>query len=413
MILVDRFRIAFLAIVTLSAWTTVTDASANTVHVVTAGGPTTFSSAYAAAQDGDVILVKAAPSHSFGEMLLGLDKSVTIVGEPTSGGAPPWFFGLSVGNLSASKRLTIRGCTFSGAFTMQGTFFILENVAGDVVLENLGAASFIGPNMSRIVNCANVTMTGCSIAGPNAQFGSGPAGIRFADSTVFVYGGTYTGGKGAAMGEGGPGVLVQGGFTYLHGVLAGGGNGGVGSSVGSTCVDGGEGGAGVFLQYGDPKVVSFGSLFVGGFGGPAGFCATSQPGAHGLPVKVASGIYGAYSDTARSIVATSPVRAGQATTLTIKGQPNEAVFLFVSPLVNPTFVPALKGALLPLTPFAFIPFGNMPPSGPLVVPVTIPPGILPPGEQALDVYVQTHVAGATGTGIVGRPTVLTILDPSL
>lgn len=386
-------------------------AHANTVHVVGTGGFATFGAAYSVAQDGDVILVKAAAqTFNFGTLALG-NKSLTIVGEPDANGAIPRFDGLTIENLAASKRVTVKGFAFNGVFTMQGTFFVVQNNAGIVVIEDIYAATPYGPGVVRVSNCGNVTLTRCNFSGADVTFGQGAPAIQLTNSNVFIYSGTYAGGDSASTQPGGTGILVQGGFTYLHGVLAGGGNGGPGGGTGSTCTNGGDGGAGVMLQTLDPKVVTFGCLLIGGFPGPAGFCPTSAPGSAGLPVSVQSGTYGAYSDTARSISATSPVRAGQATTLTIKGQPNESVFLFVSPLVNPVFVPALKGTLLPVSPFTFLPIGNMPPSGPLVFPTTIPSGILPPGVSALDVYVQTHVAGAMGTGIVGVPTVLTILDP--
>lgn len=380
-------------------------AHANTVHVVGTGGFATFGGAYSVAQDGDVILVKAAAqTFNFGTLALG-NKSLTIVGEPDANGAIPRFDGLAIENLAASKRVTVKGFALNGIFTMQGTFFIVQNNAGIVVIEDVHVAMPFGPGVSRVSNCANVTLTRCSFSGTDAFFGQGLPAIQLTNSNAFIYSGTYVGGDGSTAQAGGAGILVQGGFTYLHGVLAGGGNGGAGGGTGAMCANGGDG---VMLQTLDPKVVSFGCLFIGGF---PGFCQTT--GSAGLPVSVQSGTYGAYSDTARSISATSPVRAGQATTLTIKGQPNEAVFLFVSPLVNPVFVPALKGTLLPLSPFTFLPIGNMPPSGPLVFPTTIPSGILPPGVSALDVYVQTHVAGAMGTGIVGAPTVITILDAQL
>lgn len=398
-------------------------ARANSVLVVSSQGPfTSVGPAYAAAADGDVILVKSAgPQGIYPLLALGGAKSITIVGERDVTGSPPYFHGISIGGVPAGRHVTVRGVASTDLFTTGGTQLSIQNNAGTVVLEDCVVSSFLAGTgvIHQIADSANVTLIRCILSGKNGSqslFATIPPtpALNVSQSKVSFYECFIVGGGAATLSTSvqtpAPAIIASGGFLFASGGSIKGGKGAPGID-GGTCINGSDGAPAVLLQSGAPTLLALGTPLAGGAGGAQPPCATTPPAA-GPPAQVDSGSFASYAESHRGLFASSPVRAGQSALLTANGPPGEAAFCFVGAQPNGAFVPQLKGALLPAFPLQLVALGSIPPSGVLGLSVPLPAGLLPAGLQALDVYVQIHVAGAAGTGIVGSPSVLTILDPA-
>lgn len=271
------------------------------VHVIgPAGGPgVEFSNVQAAidaAADGDILLFRDG-IYSFAN--LGA-KSLTLVADV--GAAPK--VTAPIRSEGAVGRILLKGIKVWG----DPAVIVSSPLAGisieDSDLRWDPSAGFtLGPRVV-VTSAAFVSVARTLMSGATSS--SGAALTVQGTPAVTIYGGSFTGGSGSGgigTPAGGPGIRLDGGFTFASGATFKGGQGGTVPGVG-----GGAGGAGALLL-GGAALLSLDSTFAGGSGGQAfggGF-----PGPAGLPVQLLAGsTWTTLPQEARSFSASTVVREG-------------------------------------------------------------------------------------------------------
>lgn len=266
--------------------------------------------AVAAAQPGDVVLVRAGNYLSFqvteGITIFGIDAGVLVWG------------GFTVHDVPADERFRAIGIVTT---TLMGSAPHVEvsNCAGAVILDRIANSG-----TTRISNSADVRVRECQLRGRPGQIdgiGSGASGCDVLDSRVEIVDSLLVGGAGlgppmsVSLGGGGAGLaLVGSSEVHVARSTLTGGSGGSSASVET----GGPGGDALFaggtsevrcrvLVTGTPAHV-----FSGGAGG-AGALAQGAPG---------SGIAAASSDLRVSGVTVDGTALDSASSLVVPGRPD-------------------------------------------------------------------------------------------
>lgn len=377
-----------------------------------------------AASDGDVILLQAT-NFAASPVLNG--KALSIVGDASS---PTQVVGMQVRNLPAGRQVVLRNLKLRGqpaTLFGGGPPLTVVNSAGSVIVEDsvfIGAASGVAlggvptPGQPGLVvqNSADVIVQRSVLYGgvglttnnqnpfPTLEPGPGGPAIRMTASRVSLYGCTLTGGDGGAdllfgnPGQSGaPGIeLIPGAPSqlWIEGGLVSAGDGADG------CSDpllGCAGGDAVAMTAGVDLVRHRAAQFVPGLGGDlsGGGQAPDGVGFTGTAQVVAGSATFAAID--------SPLRAGEAGTLRLTGQPFAPAGYMLGLELGPTTVfGGVKGPFF-LTPPFFGPrlLGTIPASGVLELPFVTPSVDVPGLEDGVLFVHQPIVAGAPGVQFGG------------
>jgi hypothetical protein len=382
-------------------------ASAQSVFVVApVAGPGVFSTdiqpAVDAAANGDLVLVKAGDYSGFTISA----KGVSVVAD--AGAAVVADGDVLVINVSASQRVLLQGLTVHGdaaapALVTQGSMGAIWIESCDVT-----GGTQIGPGLVAVsVNsCPAVVIQRSLMTGGNAMSGGtqsmgGPA-LHVANSKVAVGDSQCLGGNGAAPvagggGFGGPGLRVLTGSVFASGTSF---QGGAGAAPVPPTFPGGPGGPGINTE---APVTTLQCTFAGGPGFP-----------NGAPtVVIGAGSVTILPDVARHFSITSPVREGQALTITAGGVPGEiAWFLFApSPATPIALLLPFEGSLaLPAGASSFA-LGMIPGGGTLSTPPIVVPN-LPAALQSATIWCQSLDFGSPHA-VLGPTSALVLLDAAL
>ncbi|MBI4881005.1 MAG: hypothetical protein HY812_15310 [Planctomycetes bacterium] len=150
-------------------------------------------------------------------------------------------------------------------------------------------------------------------------------------------------------------------------------------------------------------------------GGPGGTVPPpcSGGGSPVPPTDIQSGSLTTLAEPIRTLFIDSPVREGVFAGPQVTGSVGEPTFLLYSLAPDVTYSQGLAGTVVPGSPLLCTPFLAIPPGGSVFIAVPIPATALPPGIKAVNVHVQVAVPGASGFGVLGGSSVLTIIDGAL
>lgn len=380
---------------------------------------TGLAAAVAAAGDGDILIVKGG---TYFDVTID-DKSLVLIGEP-AGAETPDLLGLTIRNLSSTKRVVIRGLRLDG-FLGHPAAARVEKNDGPVIFEgctfeNSFSTTSLAVEESDSVFVIRSVLRG--LDGTPSVFASSFAysAVSSLSSRLFIHDSLIEGGDGAAAnlgpfgdirkGLGGaPAIEVIGGTLFVSGGTTRGGDGGANLEILGTCAGAGFGAPAIRLT-GNALLRRLDALLVGGVGGAAnGSC---PGGASGPEVEILAGRVETIAETARSIEVSGLVREGQSATVTLQGASGDLVAVLYGFQDAGLYVPGLQGGLLVGLPPLITVLGPIPATG-LSVAVTIPANQIQLPVEGFTLFVQPLVAGTSGLGVLGAPSVLTIIDSTL
>ncbi|HTF87083.1 MAG TPA: hypothetical protein VK843_01655 [Planctomycetota bacterium] len=349
--------------------------------------------------------------------------------------------------------------TITGGLTIQNTSAIQVNVVSGIRVNGVQSAALqlfsdLGP--VRIQDCVFTGADGAfapqwSADGWPGAWVEGSTGVSFAKCTLQGGGGASCIPQIVYMGNGGDGVYARGSrIAFTSCVLHGSGGGGC-QEVGDS--NGGQGGCGLLADGGVYSAA--GSTLLGGSGGsgadPGGFhsggcggvggdgarllnantvgywidnsmsgapggtsfnpsCPFQSPA--GVPINVQSGaISTPLSGLARKFHVQQPIREQSAATLEFRGQPGDKVYLVEGNDTRLFFLSlASHGISLVRTPVlsSSIPLGVIPPNG--LLQIQRPQGDLVPGLQHRQRFAQGILVDAAGQSFLTDVQAMELLD---
>jgi len=245
----------------------------------------------------------------------------------------------------------------------------------------------LGTQALQVDHSDSVAITGCLLQGGSGV--EGEAAASCVSSNVHLYNSTLIGGPGHCedppslhCGDGGPGLLVWGGFASAQSSTLQGGMAAAGLSAcpGCQCSQVSQGGVAVELSTGSPSLDFYDvTLTPGPATLPCGSVGTDVAGElNGVLEQSFGGKF--------KLSAGSPVNEGGVTELSAEGRPNDMAFVLVSLLPEDSWIAAQNGTLLCSMPFVLVALGQLNSVGELTVPAEIPE--LPPGYEGLPIVLQ-------------------------
>jgi hypothetical protein len=385
-----------------------------------------LSSAIAAAQHGDIVLLKSGIYASASGFSIS-DKAVSLVAD--SGATVDLQGRLLLDSLPATSACVLQRLHVTNAMPNQQVL-LANGVSSPLWIEDctfegllLPGAQVTSPAAALLVNCSRAALHGTSFVGaPGKPVNNGGTGLELFQSNVGMNSCTARGGTGSAAtslfvppAQGGNGVQVSDGFLYAAGTTFEGGTGGDGfAGVNPTpCFAGAPGGAGVrLLQFQfSPPVRLLGAQTIGGAGGAAaGSCAGGPSGLgimlDGPPTNNVQVLAG----SARELDVTSPVREGQSLAWTLSGEPGDLAFLAYSGAANYLYQAGLFGVLHLGAPF-FVQYAGVVPAGGQVT-GSVPLNDLGPGVDGALLFLQSGYFDGTSARL-GAPAAALLLDQAL
>ncbi|TAJ04859.1 MAG: hypothetical protein EPO68_16855 [Planctomycetota bacterium] len=404
-------------------------ASAQQVHVVApSAGPgvdfTSISAAVAAAQDGDLVLVKSGTYAPFQIQ----SKGVHVVEDA---GADARIGIGGAGICSVSNTLADQTAWLHGFASASPLDFAIDACTGPVLLTGLTWTS--GTAGSRMTASDAVMLRSCSFTGAAghsdctwvgsacacSQLHAGAPGLFATDSRISVHSSVLNGGYGlSASGlwpcfysatPGGPGLLLANSRALMQSICHGGPGGAGIKLLDGTCAELGAPGAAGVLATDAASHIDFTGPFVSaadGAGGlpPCGSVAPSAPDYDGPQSGI--GVIG-YLPT---LLAPAVVREGQSATLSGRALPGFTL-LAVSGQADLLEIPGLLGWAVPTAPALFA-LPTTPPGGLGLVDysLTLPITELGAGVDFVIVHAQVIQLDTSGTGRVGESRPIALLD---
>lgn len=415
------------------------------VKVVNVSGPspfTTIQSAVDAASDGDVVLVRAG-TYNAGFTIT--DKALTVVGD----GAVTIKNRVRVANLSITRSVVLAKLSIVpvvGSVSALTALHLYGN-SGEVRVQectirggpgqiDFGYTSDPGDHGVRVEDCAGgVALVRCAIEGGGggcACYGGmanpywdgreGGDGLYVSGARVALYDCTTLGGLGGhgglIGGNGGFGarVLAGAGTTFLMASKTSftGGQGGDADDwiCFGACHHPGDGGDGLSIGAGTAAWTLDATFAGGGVGGSFGPPTPPSPG----QALVAVGSHFEFAVSRVTLEVPSLARAGAPTTLTVRGDPGDQVFLLRGRRMPFLGIPSWRGVRLVAAAGSQIqervptPFVTIPASGSIAVTITAP--LLEAGENEERVQYQAYRKTPSGQVTLGSYGVLTVVDPS-
>lgn len=369
-----------------------------------------------AADDFDRILVKEGvyPGFTVDDLVLVVcaerDERVEIRGE------------VLITGLGGGKRLLLRGLhTPQDPTLAPDDYFTLAAVAnvGHLWVEDCTLGRPPGNGTVRpLLRSAPVRLWGMTAAvlvrstlmgGTDPATGlGGPALANAGFSNTYLYDCTLEGGAGnpvvatQAAREGGPGILMEGGFVFAGGCTIRGGPGGDGGPRAGSCGDGAAGGPGMSLGGLLPALDLLETQPAGGAGGNS---TCGQAGAPGPSLEDPfDALVQTFPAQVRHISSASPVRTDEGAELTIHGLPGDSWLMVAQVVPDKDYVPAYFGPFLVAQPYATLAQGELPPSGTVQVPLGLV-GITDP----LRITAQVVVLEEAGQVVLGSGTSFLVL----
>ena len=382
-------------------------ASAQSVFVVApVAGPGVFATdiqpAVDAAANGDLVLVKAGAYSGF-----SVDgKGVSVVAD--AGAAVACNGLVFVNHIAAGQRVLLQGLSVHGD-NISPAIITLDS-PGPIWIESctVQGGTGNGPGLVAVsVNsCPSVVIQRSTMTGGNGLVGGtgnnmGAPALHTANSAVAVGDSQCIGGNGAPPstvvgGPGGPGLRVLSGFVFATGTTF---QGGTGAPPVPPLFPGGPGGPGINTQ---AAVTTLQCTLVGGSGNPSG----------APTVLLGTGSAATLPGVAGHFSITSPVREGQATTITAGGVPGESELLLFSLSPSPVKLLVKDAGALVLAGGGQFALGTIPASGTLSTPIVAPD--LPAAVQSLIVWCQPIFFDSPLThAVIGPASELVILDAGL
>ena len=341
-------------------------AQSNVWVVDAASGPgtdfTSFSAAFAAAADGDIVIVKPGTYFEFLPPAVS-GKGLTVVADGAVTMPPVW-----IQDVAAGQAFTLRG--------FGGTGYVnLDDCAGTVWLEELVDPTTTGfPHLDvGAWMCANVVVNRCELKGDAVDVGLTP-GLRLTASSASIWNSTLTGGPSNPFGPpGDPGLELTDSFLFASG---------------SSFVGGDPGGLAA-LQEGASQ-----SIFVDCTGA----------------LTVNGGTHAVWSGTKRSFEASALTREGQSVTMRWDGAPGELAILNLSTTPGGLLLPSFSGFATLGFPILWITgAGTLAADGTHSIALQVPE--LGAGVEGVVLYAQGSFADfATSTVRIGGGSVITLLD---
>jgi hypothetical protein len=404
----------------------------NVLTVEPGGAFSEIQAAVTAAQDGDVIRVRAGTYSPFDVV----GKSLTIVGEP---GASVLYFSfgpvfppnqaLEVRGLAAHQRLVVRDIDFTLSYVDPIPSVLVQNCAGAVVFEDCFISSGFGPG-AQIAAAASTTFVRCEVrsAGPFKPVGSSTyqtnAGMAVNASSVYLFDCLVVGSKGVditllspATTDGGVGVALDGGLVFAQGSIVSGGEGGgiAAPPLPALCGPAGDGGVGLVMSESlvPARFVAFDTEILGGVGGDVAPGCVFPPGSDGIAQIVNAGTFTAPSGERRTSGTGGLVDEGDAVELLFVGEPGDFTLLLASAGARAGFFlePLLVAPHVDPFTYVALPQGFLPSTGVAQTSVNAP--ILPPGASARTFTTQALFVDATGALYLGAPSNLVVVDAGL
>lgn len=369
----------------------------------------TLQAAVNAAVDGDTLIVKPG-SYAQAEVA---GKSLTIAGD---GATRPVIQGaLSVHDLAVGQTVVVS--------RVQGRVSCASN-AGEVRL-----ADCVLTGTSLVESSGTVAFSGCELRGDEtggiADTGGtdGGAGLACRGTRVALYDCTVRGGRGqddiTFAGDGGPGLRLSPSLVGLttfahisHSTLSGGRGGDTWEDLLTGIAIVGDGGNGLQSEIGTSAWM-IGDTLTGGSRGAWHICFPADYGTDGTDVG-GSGRRTTFNASSLSMSGASLVRDDQSLTLTIEGQPGDAVWLFRGARASFAAQASWRGALLESW--------NRPqyePTAPYVVldgsghgTITLPLAPVDPSSSGEQVFLQAYRVHPSGTLTIGSVLPVTVVDAS-
>lgn len=378
--------------------------------------------AVAAANDGDLILVKTGAYSGFTidqraiSVIADFGATVTIVGH------------VQIQGLSTTKHALLRGLRIESAPDLAFGFpdpnfdysvgLRISNSTGITSIEDCtvdGFYSCIDVNVGR-ANLTRVTL----VAEEAKLFASHAAGqaLTATDGEIALDHCSLIGGTGSVFSpNGGNGITFVDSQSYVVGSTVFGGAGVNASKQGpfsTTCNPAGDGGYGIALSGTATLVRNIASSITGGAGGapelggnPFGNCG---PGDAGVPIGFQGGTYVLDPmTTPRDLTVSAPKRVGEVVQFTIHGVAGDQVFLFWGPNPLQTFFPAYSHALQ-AAPAILVPLVTLPGS---TFQFNATMGPIVSGQLSQVIYAQLAVVDAQNDLLLSGASTIIALDPSL
>lgn len=370
------------------------------------GGADAFDipAAVALASDGDVIVVE--PGSYTGFTLDGLD--VDVVGRPGAVVVGT----IEVRDLGVSQDVLLRGFEIDAApGGVFGTGVRLTDCDGLVLVEDVHVGdTTLGFEITR---CADVGLMRSSAFGTSSTLAAAPGrGVLAEDSSLSLYACDFRGGTGVPAacdpstpgGDGAVAVQLTGGFLFDHGSLLEGGYGGDACETQALgCSPAGDGGDALLLVDVSLALELGGGAWTGGIGGNEAF-PTCFMGQEGNGFTAGAELVFLDGDT-RGFSASSPVKVGDASTLTLAGENGDQVFLILGFPDNPVLNLNLLG-MIHVTQIVQIVGAGSIVGSPKLLTVTAPPI---PGLDVLNVAAQPIYVDGPTERVLGPVSVVTIV----
>ena len=381
-------------------------ASADVIVIDSAGGPgSDFMDlgGLAAAQDGDLVLIRAGTYGGFFPVIDGRGFAI----QAEDGAEVRFTSGLRIQNLGPSQHMSVRGIRFDSLGLR------LSDCTGPLLFEDcsLMAAGLLAAIDSIIASrCSSLSFSHCDlrwVENPQSESET----LRLIDSSVYLFD-THVNGL-DLFGGGLSAVMAQDSSLFLTGSQVQGGLGAPGVLGGPTgCTNGGAGGPAVTLL-GSSLVQVLHSSVQGGAGGPAQLPGCSDGAAGADFINSGGSTVIQVAGPSPSLVLASPVRAGNAVSRSFSGPAGDSVwFLFAMAPSAPVGQGIFDGTLL-LDPaqLTLRRIGTFPASGQLQDSLIAP---LIPGLESLQFFAQSMLfSNAEGRFIMGSGSIITLLDPSI
>lgn len=425
-----RGRFRGLAALVVAAVAAVPAFGADVIVVDDDPGPgvdfTSLPQAVAVAPEGAILLLRPgvyAPTLVDG-------KALTILADP-QGGARPVLRQLTVKGLLGEQAFVLRGVDidldlpsgYSSALTVFGAYGLPLFQHGTLLFEDVhvrvSAFSLQSLRAAEIYAALRVTFVRCTLEGGDAVASTGQTGgdgLFAWRSRVALYDCVLLGGAGAAAdgafgvaaADGGVGLVDEESDVILAGCLVKGGAGGAGASGANGCVEPADGGAAVELVGVDSRLVEYGSNLEGGPPGQAaaGCPSTALPG--GTIVGQTQNVQSVL-EVVRGVEVSSPAVDGGTIAFDAKGQAGDVLVVFVSPVLDGTFLDKFAGSLVPGLPAAFFVLGPLPGGGAVHLDVPLPQ-VLPAGVEGIMLFLQPIGPAGSVEGLLGAPSALGLLS---
>lgn len=405
-----------------AAWMLCAHAQSGSVLVVgPAGSGPSFNSIQAAvdaAQDGDLVLVKATSSSA---PISIVGKSITLAWDGAGSYSQYAFapYGLRIANIAAGQHVVVRGIGLDAdPEVSNGESALFEQCAGLVWYERAQIES--SHAALALQSCASVVLSHAELSVPYAGTGAlpGASALTAVASSVHAYRGLLLGGDGKHAYEqqpatsGGSGATVQLSQLLLTGVEARGGKGGNMYLKDSpfVCKPGADGGAGIELLDAACSGYRLGAALYGGAGGFGvfGICPGGQsgPAAKIAPGATVGGLDGATHDLTTG---DGTFREGQNLFAAVSGATGEFVVLAAALSPQSLLAWPLGGIELG-APALVLPLGVIGGSGTGSKTLMIPVGELGAGVEWVPLYLQAAHIAPNGAVQMGPPSAIALLD---